>query len=290
MADKRMTPEEVVAQLSDGMTVGIGGWGSRRKPMALVRAILRSDLKDLTVVAYGGPDVGLLARAGKAKKLVYAFVSLDSIPLEPNFRHVRENGLVEAVEYDEGMFLSGLRAAAQRLPFLPTRAGLGSDILKVSPHLKTVASPYEDGEELVAMPALNLDVALVHANVADEKGNAALTGPDQFMDDLFCLAADKAYVSAERVVSSEDLLKEAGCFHTLVLHRYMTAGVVETPNGAHFTECPPEYGRDEAFQKAYAMAAGDPEQWAAFEARFLKAADEAAYQAEVAKFREENAK
>ena len=290
MADKRMTPDEVVAQLSDGMTVGIGGWGSRRKPMALVRAILRSDLKDLTVVAYGGPDLGLLARSGKAKKVVYAFATLDSIALEPNFRYVRENGLVEAVEYDEGMFLNGLRAAAQRLPFLPTRAGLGSDILKVSPHLRTITSPYDDGETLVAMPALNLDVALVHANLADERGNAALTGPDQYMDDLFCLAAEKAYVSAERLVASEDLLKEAGCFHTLVLHRYMTHGVAETPNGAHFTECRPDYGRDEAFQKHYATAAGDPEAWAAFEERFLEVADEAAYQAEVAKFREENAK
>jgi len=285
-----MTVDDVVARLDDGMTVGIGGWGSRRKPMALVRAILRSSLRGLTIVSYGGPDVGLLARAGKADKIVYAFVSLDSIPLEPNFRHVRENGLVEAVEYDEGMFLSGLRAAAQRLPFLPTRAGLGSDIPVVSPHLRTVASPYVDGEELIAMPALRLDAALVHANVADEKGNAALTGPDPYMDELFCLAADQAYVSAERVVTSDELLKEAGCVHTLVLHRYMTAGVVETPGGAHFTECPPEYGRDEAFQKAYAGAAGDPERWAAFEERFLKTADEAAYQAEVAKFREENAR
>ena len=79
--DKQMTIDEVVASLEDGMTIGIGGWGPRRKPMALVRAILRSDLKDLTVVSWGGADVGLLARAGKIRKLVYAFVSLDSVPL-----------------------------------------------------------------------------------------------------------------------------------------------------------------------------------------------------------------
>ena len=73
--DKRMTIDEVVAELEDGMTIGIGGWGPRRKPMALVRAILRSDLKDLTLVSWGGADVGLLVRAGKIRKLVYAFVS-----------------------------------------------------------------------------------------------------------------------------------------------------------------------------------------------------------------------
>lgn len=83
MLDKRMTPTEIVGQLSDGMTLGIGGWGPRRKPMALVREILRSPLKDLTVVAYGGADVGMLCAAGKVRKLVFAFVSLDAIPLEP---------------------------------------------------------------------------------------------------------------------------------------------------------------------------------------------------------------
>ena len=55
-----MTPEQIVAELRDGMTVGIGGWGSRRKPMVLVRAILRSGLRDLEIVSFGGPDVGLL--------------------------------------------------------------------------------------------------------------------------------------------------------------------------------------------------------------------------------------
>ncbi|HMV75996.1 MAG TPA: CoA-transferase, partial [Microthrixaceae bacterium] len=65
MADKRMTEEEVVAQLRDGMTIGIGGWGSRRKPMSLVRAIARSNLKDLTIVSYGGPDVGILCATGQ---------------------------------------------------------------------------------------------------------------------------------------------------------------------------------------------------------------------------------
>ena len=141
--DKRMTIDEVVAQLKDGMTIGIGGWGPRRKPMALVRAILRSDLKDLTLVSWGGADVGLLLRAGKVRKLVYAFVSLDSVPLEPNFQRARQAGAIaEVVELDEGMFQTGLRAAAQRLPFLPMRAGLGSDVMVNNPWLRTVTSPY----------------------------------------------------------------------------------------------------------------------------------------------------
>ena len=280
MRQKVMTIDDVVGQVKDGMTVGIGGWGSRRKPMALVRALCRSDVKELTLVSYGGPDVGMLCAAGKVRKLVYAFVSLDSIPLEPLFRAARENAAVEVEEWDEGMFQTGLRAAAQRLPFLPMRAGLGSDVMTYNPHLRTVTSPYDDGEELVAVPALDLDVALVHMNRADAHGNAQYLGPDPYFDDLFCLAAQQRYVSAEKIVETAGLTVDAPV-QTLLLNRLMVDGVVETPNGAHFTTCVPDYGRDEKFQKAYATAAGDPATWAEFEQRFL-AGDEQTYQRAVA--------
>ena len=69
MTDKRLTAEAVISQLADGMTIGIGGWGSRRKPMALVRAVLRSTLRDLTIVTFGGPDLGMLCAAGKVRRL-----------------------------------------------------------------------------------------------------------------------------------------------------------------------------------------------------------------------------
>lgn len=280
MGDKRMTEEQVVGELRSGMTIGIGGWGSRRKPMSLVRAIVRSDLKDLTIVAYGGPDIGLLCAAGKVKRLVYGFVSLDSIALEPNFRKARQAGAVEVTEWDEGMLELGLYAAATRVPFLPTRAGLGSDVMRVNPDLRTVKSPY-GGEELVAVPALHLDAALVHLNRADVRGNAQFLGPDPFFDDLYCTAAEKAYVSCERIVPTEEL-SAGGAPTTLRIHRWMVSGVVEAPNGAHFTSCDPDYGRDEAFQRDYVKAAGDPEAWAAFRSTYLDV-DEAGYQAAVAR-------
>ncbi len=285
MADKQMSIAQMVGELESGMTIGIGGWGSRRKPMALVRAIANSDLRDLTLVTYGGPDVGLLVAAGKVKRLISGFVSLDSIALEPHFRLARQKGELEFFEIDEGMLQWGLLAAAQRLPFLPIRAGLGSDVMKVNPQLKTVTSPYEDGEELVAMPALTLDAALIHMNRADARGNGQFLGPDPYFDDLYCLAAKKRYMTAEKIVPTEDLLKE-GTFHTLKINRLMVDGVTETPNGAHFTTCTPDYERDEKFQKAYATAATDPEQWATFKARFLDG-DEAAYQDAVRAFAEE---
>lgn len=267
MTDKRLTEDDVVAELRDGMTIGIGGWGSRRKPMSIVRAILRSELRDLTIVAYGGPDVGMLCAAGKARKIVYGFVSLDSIPLEPHFRVARQTGSVEAMELDEGMLQLGLRAAAWRVSYLPCRAGLGSAIMEVNPELRTVISPYDD-QELVAMPALRLDVALLHANRADGRGNAQYLGPDWYFDDLFAMAADRTFVSCERVVDPADFAAE-GPLESIRVSRIFTDGVVEAPLGAHFTHCIPDYDRDEELQKEYAASAKDADAWAAFRASYI---------------------
>lgn len=281
MPDKLTSVSDAIASIESGMTIGIGGWGSRRKPMALVRELLRTDVTDLTVVAFGGPDVGLLAKAGKIKKLICGFVTLDSIPLDPLFTQAREAGTIDMVEYDEGMYVEALRAAASRLDFLPIRAGLGSDVLPANPGLRTVKSPYS-GEEYVAVPAAKLDVALVHMNRSDAQGNALFLGPDPYFDDLYAMAADRTIVSAEKIVPTSELLDE-GSFHTMLFSRMFVSNVVEAPNGAHFTSCEPDYDRDEAFQKHYVTAARDPEAWATFTQTFLET-DEEGYHAAVADF------
>lgn len=291
MRDKRMSLDDVVGELRSGMTIGIGGWGSRRKPMALVRAILRSDITDLTVVTYGGPDLGLLCSAGKVKKAYYGFVSLDSAPFyDPWFAKARTGGEIIAREMDEGMVKCGLEAAAARLPFLPIRAGLGSDVVEFwEGELKTVTSPYPgpDGTEtLIAMPALNLDASLVHLNIGDAHGNAAYTGVDPYFDDLYCMAAEKRYVSVERIVDTEELVKSVP-LQSIILNRMMVDGVVEAPGGAHFTLAGDSYGRDEKFQRHYAESAKDPESWQKFVDRFLSGSEDD-YQAAVQKFAAES--
>lgn len=272
--DKRMTPAEIVGQLRDGITLGIGGWGPRRKPMALIREILRSDLKDLTLVAYGGADVGMLCAAGKVKKLVFAFVSLDAIPLEPWFRKVREAGQIEVLELDEGMFQWGLKAAAFGLPFLPTRVGLGTDLAALG-GLKTVQSPYADGETLIAVPAITLDAALLHVNRCDWRGNVQLLGADTYYDEWFAKAAAKTYVSCEELVDRmEDHYPQDA--RANVFERCFVSGVTEIPCGAHPSSMPPLYGPDMKAFKAYADAARDPGDWAAVTNRFV-GSDETAY-------------
>ena len=293
MKDKRTTLDEAVAGVESGMTIGIGGWGSRRKPMAFVRALLRTGVTDLTVVTYGGPDLGLLCSAGKVAKVYYGFVSLDSPPFyDPWFSKARLAGSLVAREMDEGMLRCGLQAAAQRLPFLPIRAGLGSSVPDFwDGELKTVTSPYPtptDGaahEELIAMPALRLDAAFVHLNLGDRHGNAAYTGIDPYFDDLFLMAADRRYLSVERVVPTEELVKAVPP-QALLVNRMMVDSVVEAPGGAHFTTAEPDYGRDEKFQRHYAQAAADENTWAEFVATYLSGR-EADYQAAVRRFTQE---
>jgi glutaconate CoA-transferase, subunit A len=115
---------------------------------------------------------------------------------------------------------------------------------------------------------LHLDVAVIHANRADTAGNAQFLGPDRFFDELFLGAARRRFVTAERVVGNGSLADE-GPLSAVTVHRMLTDGVAETPNGAHFTACPPEYGRDEAFLRTYTAAAADDESFASFRSRYL---------------------
>lgn len=269
MIDKRMNVAEIVGRLEDGMTVGIGGWGARQKPMAVIREIVKSDLKDLTIVSYGGCDVGMLASAGKIKKLIFAFVSLDAVPLEAHFRRARSAGEFEVMEIDEGMFQLGLKAAAQRLDFLPCLAGLGTDVMTYNPNIKTIKSPYSD-DHYVAMPALNLDVAICHVSEADQSGNSYIAGPDMFFDEWFCRAAKTSYLTCERLVQTSAFNDDHKILR-MPIERNLVSGVSETPFGAHPTSSGPDYGWDVQHLKAYSATA--KEGWGDYVSNYIETDD-----------------
>ncbi|CAM4231348.1 MAG: CoA-transferase [Comamonas sp.] len=272
MVNKVMNAKDVVASIKDGMTIGIGGWGPRRKPMALVRELLRSDLKDLTVVSYGGADVGMLCAAGKVKKLIFAFVTLDFIPLEPYFRKARQNGEIEVVEIDEGQMVLGLKAAAMRVPYIPTRIGLGSDLVKHNPGIRVIDSPY-DKKEWVAMPAIELDVALLHVDKADARGVCQISGPDVYMDDLYARAAKKTYVSCDELVESSSF-ESADSARLVFWERSETTGVVHLPGGAHPASNAPLYGFDIKHFKEYAASAKEDGGWEQYVQKYVQCSQE----------------
>ena len=186
--------------------------------------------------------------------------------------------IAERLDTLAGGFAAGLKPTGNKDPFALRRnalglartlieSGNGSDVLALCPELRTVRSPYDgdEAEELVAVPAIELDAAICQLNRADAAGNAQFLGPDLYFDDLFLGAAKQRFVSVERVVATEELLA-GGSVHTLRIHRGMVDGVVEAPRGAHFTECVPDYGRDEELQARYAAAAtaSDPDVWNTF--------------------------
>lgn len=280
--NKVKTATDAVAQIQTGMTIGIGGWGPRRKPMALVRELLRSDVNDLTVVAYGGADVGMLCAAGKVKKLIFAFVSLDFIPLEPYFRKARQNAEIEVMEVDEGMMLLGLKAAAMGVPYIPTALGLGTDVITQNPDLKLVQSPYDPNEnadnrkDWIAMPALILDVALIHVDRADARGVCQITGPDHYMDDLHARAATTTIVSCDELVNTEHFHSSPQQARTVFWERSCTQTVVEIPFGAHPSSCNPLYGLDAKHFKDYAASAKQENGWQEYYERYI-ARGESAY-------------
>lgn len=257
--DKLLELGGFIDRLEDGMTIGIGGWGPRRKPMSLVREIIRSDLRDLTIVTYGGPDAGMLCASGKVRKLIFGFVSLDVIPLEPYFRKVREAGNLDILELDEGMLQWGLKAAAMRLPFLPTRVGLGTDVFAHG-GFETITSPYADQEVLLAMPALKLDAALLHVQRADSRGNIQGFGPDYYYDEWFARAATETFVSAEEVVGRIEIV-DAETARTNFVERMFISGVIAAPMGAHPTSLPPNYGWDIDALRKYAASATKEDGW-----------------------------
>lgn len=252
MTDVTLSEGDVPELIRDGMTIGIGGWGSRRKPLALIRTVIASGARDLTVVSFGGPDVGLLCASGQAARIVHGFVTLDSIAVDPHFAAARENGAIDTLELDEAMLVAGLRAASRRLPFEATRAGLGSDALREGSGIQTIACPYT-GELLVAMPAIPLDLALLHADRADRRGAVQCLGDDPHMDDLFAGAAATTIVSTDALVETDAF----GADHPSTLHipRTLIDHVVHVSGSVGFTANPPLQPRDEDAQRRYASSA-----------------------------------
>jgi acyl CoA:acetate/3-ketoacid CoA transferase alpha subunit len=176
--------------------------------------------------------------------------------------------VIEAREMDEGLLQWGLKAAGMRVPFLPTRVGLGTDVMTMNPEFRTVRSPYDDGEVLLAMPAIELDAALVHVDRADRLGNTQTLGPDPYFDEHYARASKSCYVTCEELVDRLDLSHPEDA-RLNQFERYFVSGVVHAPFGAHPTSNPPSYGWDLEHLKRYTAAAGEDNGWETYAAEFL---------------------
>jgi glutaconate CoA-transferase subunit A len=263
--NKLMRIDEVVDAIDEGATIAIGGSSLSRKPMSLVRALAARGRGNFRlIVDVGGPEVDLLLGTEKVREVIYAFVGFEIMGLAPHFRRVRERGGVALQEWTEFTVMAGLDATVKHVPFLPTHAGLGTDVLAVNPAFKLFQDPFR-GETLVAVPALAPDFALIHVNLADPQGNGVILG-DGHVDVLCAKAAKRTILSAERVVSAEELQRYG---RDVQIHRIHVDGVVEAQWGAHFTGCAPYYRADLRHVQDYLTAARDPSTWQEYLDRYV---------------------
>lgn len=257
--DSKLTSlAEAAASVPDGATVALGGLSLNSAPMAFVRELVRAERRDLTVVAIvAGMPVDWLVAAGCASRVVAGLVSFEGFGLAPNFRHTIQSGKVAMEEYSEHLLICRLQAQARRLPFMPTVAGLGTDVpaLHAATGTLRVETDAATGHPYVACTPLAVDVAVVHVHEADAAGNARVNPKLIWMDSEIVNAADRTIVSAERIVDTNSFTAEP---HRTSYPRFMVDAICEAHHGAFPTSCFPDYGHDGRFFEDYLAACGSP--------------------------------
>jgi glutaconate CoA-transferase subunit A len=260
--EKVLNIEDATALVPDGSTLALGGLSMNSSPMAFVRELIRQGKQELTIVAIvNGMAVDWLVAAGCVSKVISGLISFEGMGLAPNFRHAIESGNVTLEEYSEYLLIARLRAAATNLPFIPTKAGLGTDVIGLHPETTRLETDPVTGEAYVACTPLPVDVAVVHAHAADELGNVRVNPKLLWMDNEIVNAAVKTIVTVESIVPHNSFIAEP---HLTTWPRFITDAVAEVPWGAYPTSCFPIYSHDKEFFSAYSSAARNPESFQAF--------------------------
>lgn len=251
MPDKRVPLEQALDGVRNGCTLAIGGMTLYRRPVRLVLELLRREPRDLTLLAFtAGIESDLLVGSGCVARTRTCYFGLEAFGLAPMFTALATAGLLLVQEETEATIAAGLRASLAHVGFMPVRGVRGTDVMKARPDLKTVTCPYT-AEELLAVPAIRPDVALIHAQQTDPEGNAVLVG-NLGVDLEIAALADLTILSAEEVVPTERLPVRGVNLIGLTVDR-----VVEAPGGAWPTSCYPTYGFDGEAILRYGKACRD---------------------------------
>ncbi len=228
--------------------VGIGGLSFWRKPLSACREIVRQNIKDLTICTFvGGIDVDLLVAAGCVSEVRSSFVGLEIFGMAPHYRKAVESGLVKVSEESEASIALGLRASYLKVPFMPLKGIVGTDMPKVRNDIKQFEDPLGSKTQLMALPKIDLDVAIIHVPYADENGNGNIAGA-VWMDADMAKTAKKTIIICEKLVETEDIRYLPGKAH---LPMQTTNAVVKIPYGAHPSSVFPLYTYDALHIQSY---------------------------------------
>jgi len=248
--DKQCTLSDLLMHVQSGDCVAIGGGLSWREPMAALRELIRQDIKGLKLVGSAhGIDIDLLCGAGAVAVSAESYVGFEQdFGMAINYRRACEAGLIKVEDNCCYTLVQQLRAAISGLPFMPIRSVQGTDFMQLHPEFKTMTCPFT-GEQLVLVPALKPDVAILHAHYADQHGNLHIEGPP-VADILFAKASAKVIVTVEEIISHQELAQKG----VTIPYFYVTA-ISEVPYGAHPTSCYPRYAYDREHTACYYQAA-----------------------------------
>jgi glutaconate CoA-transferase subunit A len=265
MINKLVPIDEAAGLVQAGDTLALGGMTLYRRPMAFVRALLRRHLSqgepdDLTLLAFtAGLESDLLVGAGMIARTRTCYFGLEIFGLAPMFTYYANRGEIEVMEETEASLAFGLRAQMAGVGFMPGRGWLGTDLPRLRPDVRMVTDPY-NGEELVAFPAIQADIAAIHALRADPHGNAQI-GKNKGIDVELCMTARTVIITAEEIVPG---LEKADLVAPFVHY------VVHAPCGAQPSSCHPLYPMDGQAVLAYTEQVGEPESFRTYLENWLE--------------------
>ena len=265
MTGKQITIEEAVSHVHTGDMLALGGMTLYRRPLSFTLALLKrfqceGEPRDLTLLAFtAGYESDLLVGSGMVSRIRTCYFGLEIFGLAPMFTYKANRGEIDIMEETEASLAFGLRAQMAGLNFLPGRGWIGTDLPALRPDVLTLTDPYS-GEELMAFPAIQPNVAVIHALQADPDGNA-LIGDNKGVDEELALVADVVIVTAEEITPS---LKKAD-----IVGPWVDA-VVHSPNGAAPTSCHPMYPLDGDAILDYVTRVSDPPSWESYVEAILR--------------------
>lgn len=250
--DKRMSLADAASLVEEkGSTLALGGVTLYRRPMVFSLALLHRHLRqsapdELTLLSFTAAlESDLLVGEGMVETVRTCYFGLEAFGLAPHFTTAAGAGEINVLEESEASLAFGLRATLAGVGFMPSIAWLGTDLPKLRPDVKTVIDPYTE-EELMAFPAIQIDVAVIHALQADPQGNARI-GKNWGVDRELSLVADTVILTAEEIV---ERLDRADIIANVV------DAIVEAPRGAWPTSCHPNYPFDGMAILDYTNAVG----------------------------------
>lgn len=240
--------EAISTYVQDSDLVGIGGLSFWRKPISACREIIKQNKKDLSICTFvGGIEVDTLIAGGCISEVRSCFVGMEIFGMAPHFRKAVESGSIRVSEESEATIALGLRASYLKVPFMPLKGIIGTDMVKVRNDIKQIEDPLGSGTQVMVVPKIDLDVAIIHVPYADEFGNGNIAGA-VWMDADMGKTAKKTIITCEKLVETEDIRYLPG---KAQLPMQTTNAVVKIPFGAHPSSVYPLYTFDPLHIQSY---------------------------------------